>query len=79
MATLCVVRRLADIGEKGHHRDELEDLIKRCTSTRPTARVLMVVEMKAKRTGADELQAPHRITQSLPPPHAPSHEKHTHP
>ena len=61
------VRRLADIGAGGNHRDELEDLIKRCTSTRPTARVLMVVEMKAKRTGADELQAPHRITQSLPP------------
>ena len=61
------VRRLADIGAGGNHRDELEDLISRCTSTRPTARVLMVVEMKAKRTGADELQAPHRITQSLPP------------
>lgn len=51
------VRRLADIGASGHHRDELEDLIKRCTSTRPTARVLMVVEMKAKKTGADELQS----------------------
>jgi hypothetical protein len=63
------VRRLTDIGVGGCHRDELEGLIERCTSARPTARVLMVVEMKAKRTAADELQAPHCITRSLAPLH----------
>ena len=38
-------------------------------SARPTARVLMVVEMKAKQTGTDELQAPHRITCPCTPTH----------
>ena len=61
------VCRLTDIGAGSRHHDELEGLIERCTSARPTARVLMVVEMKAKKTGADELQAPHCITRSLPP------------
>jgi hypothetical protein len=65
------VRRLTDIKSGGRHRWELEGLIERCTSARPTARVLMVVEMKAKQTGTDELQAPHRITCPCPP--------HTHP
>ena len=63
------VRRLTDIKSGGRHRWELEGLIERCTSARPTARVLMVVEMKAKQTGTDELQAPHRITCPCPPPH----------
>ena len=63
------VRRLTDIKSGGRHRWELEGLIERCTSARPTARVLMVVEMKAKQTGTDELQAPHRITCPCPPTH----------
>ena len=59
------VRRLVDIKANGVHRAELEELISRCTRSRPTAWLLAVVELKVKMTTAEKLQAPHCITRSL--------------
>ena len=55
------VRRLVDIKQNGIHREELEELMRRCRLPQPQAWVLAVVEMKARKTSPDDLQAPHCI------------------
>ena len=67
------VRRLHDIKLNGVHRHELELVIQRCTMRPASAWVLGVVELKARNTSPDEMQAPHCITRSLVP--APAMER----